>query len=151
MGSCHHTCKCHIFLHLWFIYKEASYVVFCSSEESKYAAITSFSSLLGFDVTQSGRSSVMYHRNILPLSPWLKSKPKKKLAKSSTCCLFPADFLLDWLFNPENRGSIFLWNLDKVLPNCMASHPKGSTLHGYFCETLKSNNFISFVLFSFCF
>lgn len=53
-------------------------------------------SLLGFYVRQCGRSSLMYCRNILPLSPGLNSKPRKKLAKSSaSTCFLLISYLAD--------------------------------------------------------
>jgi hypothetical protein len=33
-------------------------------------------------------------------------------------------YLLGLLFNPEYEGSTFLWNISKLLPDYMASHPR---------------------------
>jgi hypothetical protein len=50
--------------------------------------------------------------------------------------------LLDLLFNPEDGGSTFTWNVGKLLPDNMASHTKRQYSHtSHHPENLKSSNY----------
>jgi hypothetical protein len=48
-------------------------------------------------------------------------------------CLLHAGFLIGLLFDPENGGDVFLWNVGWL-------SPENGTFHGHRCENLKSNS-----------
>jgi hypothetical protein len=62
--------------------------------------------LLRYNAVQCGGSQPGIQVNISSPSSLLKNKPSRKL------CLLHADFLFTLLFNPEDRGDIFVRNVD---------------------------------------
>jgi hypothetical protein len=70
----------------------------------------------------------MFWRNLLPLSPGLKSKPSKKLARNRqqgfACDLLLVGFLFSLLFKPEDRGSTFLQKFSELLLVYKALHTR---------------------------
>jgi hypothetical protein len=54
-----------------------------------------------------------------------RSQHEADRAQSSNCCLLHADFLLDFLFNPEDGHDMFLWNAGWLPPDCTAWYPGG--------------------------
>jgi hypothetical protein len=62
------------------------------------------------------RKSPTFHRNIPPPSSWPK--------RSSACCLLLASLFV-LLFNPEDGGDMFLWNV-RPFPNYMWLQPRGT-------------------------
>jgi hypothetical protein len=62
--------------------------------------------LLGWDVMQFGRSPPMFHRNVLPPSSGVESKPSKKPARSKIKEVCPFETSVDfyqtkWRYIPE--------------------------------------------------
>jgi hypothetical protein len=60
----------------------------------------------------------MFRRNISPSSPGTKSKP------ISACWLLHADFFLGLLFEPEDRGIMFLRNICILSPDYTMLYPR---------------------------
>jgi hypothetical protein len=71
------------------------------------------------------RSPPTFQRNAPPPS-WGSAEPSKKPAECShsVCRLLFAGSLVDLLFNPEDGGSTFLWNVSGLLLNYIALRPK---------------------------
>jgi hypothetical protein len=44
--------------------------------------------------------------------------------KATSKAVVLATYLPDLLFKPEDEGSMFLQNISKLLPDCMALHPR---------------------------
>jgi hypothetical protein len=49
-----------------------------------------------------------------------KARGKENNKQSSVYCLFIAGFLLGLLFNLEDGGGMFLWNVGELVLNCVA-------------------------------
>jgi hypothetical protein len=79
---------------------------------------------------QSGRSSPMFQRNVLPPSSGPKSMPSKQQAEYSA-------HLLGLLFSPKGGGSTDLWNIGEQ--TAWHHSPEDSILHGRHCQNLTSN------------
>jgi hypothetical protein len=79
-----------------------------------------------------------------PPSLGLKNTPSKKPAGSKQSFVYFAFWLLharfspDLLYNPENGGEMFLWNVDWLSADYTALYPKNRTLYKHRCENLKS-------------
>jgi hypothetical protein len=65
-----------------------------------------------------------------------KSKPAKQPARS----MLQAQSLLGLLFNPEDGGSMFLQNIDKLLLDYTASHPRRQQYSSLWIQMLLHAN-----------
>jgi hypothetical protein len=93
-------------------------------------------SFLGCDTTMSGRSLLMFQRNIQPqLQIWWVCWAGKQAGSSShsVCCL------LSWFFDTEDGGSMLLQNVSKLLLHQACHIPGDSVLHSNYCEIPKSH------------
>jgi hypothetical protein len=97
---------------------------------------------LGFNTRLSGRNWLAFQRDVLLLSSCLKSKSSKQQGESfSLLRICPgakrSHRLMDWscwnsiccfffglLFDPKDLGRTCLWEVGKLLPKYMVSHPR---------------------------
>jgi hypothetical protein len=62
-----------------------------------------------------------------------------------TCHVVHTGVLLGLFFNPEDKGKMFLRNVDRFLTDYMALHLRDGNLHSHYCENLRScKTYISF-------
>lgn len=64
----------------------------------------------------------------------LQGKSVIKPSKQHTCHLFLAGCMLRLLFDPESGGVTFFWNIDVLLPDLTASHPRRYYSHSHCSE-----------------
>jgi hypothetical protein len=77
----------------------------------KYLKI--FTETVFWDITlcRPLKSQPAFQRNILPPSLRFKSRPRKKLVKISAWFLLYTGFMLDIMFNPQDRSDVLLINV----------------------------------------
>jgi hypothetical protein len=86
------------------------------------------------------RSPTFQGDELLPSSE-SKSKPHKQLVRSKQQAASKAGCLLGLLFGPEDTGGTVLKNIDKLLPDYMASHHRR-----WYSSSRNSSIFFFFLL-----
>jgi hypothetical protein len=77
------------------------------------------------DAVQSGQVLLTSRRSVLCLTSSSKTKYSNRPTRNrKEFRMLPSGCLLDLLFYTEDRGSNFLRNASKLLPNCTTSHPR---------------------------